>query len=58
MKLKLLNSTQAEQLARLLSFYKHFYICNDCGSVYGADFFETKERACPTCEAKHERDKK
>lgn len=54
MKIKLLNNTQVEQLKRVLGFYKYFYICNDCGSIYGTDFLETKERACPTCETKHE----
>ena len=48
--LKILNKTQQEQVAKLLSFYKYFYICNKCGSVYGTDFKETLHIICPICE--------
>jgi DNA-directed RNA polymerase subunit RPC12/RpoP len=50
MKLTLLNNTQQEQLTKLIGFYKLFYICNRCGSVYGSDSSERKERHCPNCE--------
>jgi len=49
MKIKLLNETQKEQVMKLLGYYKFFYICNECGSVYGADFLD-KKIVCPTCE--------
>jgi rubrerythrin len=48
--LKLLNNTQKEQLTNLLTFYKHIYVCNRCGTVYGSDFIERKDRHCPNCE--------
>lgn len=52
MELKILNNTQKEEVAKLFGFYKYFYICNSCGSVYGADFLETRQRHCPICESK------
>ena len=47
--MKLLNETQKRQLQELLDFYNFYYICNMCGSVYGADKKETY-KTCPKCE--------
>ena len=53
MGLKLLNKFQEEQFKKLAGFYKFFYICGTCGSVYGSDHKEeTKE--CPICESLRE----
>ena len=56
-RLKLLNNTQKEQLTRLLGFYKYFWICNICGSVYGSDSLEIKNKICPICEVEEQRKK-
>jgi rubrerythrin len=56
MKLKKLNNTQEEQLKEVLPFYKRFYICNDCGSVYGSDYTGQKFLLCPDCELKQEQE--
>ena len=47
--IKLLNDTQKKQLAELLTFYKYFYICNECGTVYGSDKLDNN-KMCPVCE--------
>ncbi len=49
--LTLLNNTQKKEVESLFMFYKFIYICNNCGSVYGADSQE-KFKKCPICETK------
>jgi DNA-directed RNA polymerase subunit RPC12/RpoP len=51
--MKLLNKTQVEKLTNVLGFYKHFYICNTCGSVYGSDHLDSTQE-CVTCESARE----
>jgi len=46
-----LNKKQTEQAKELLNFYNYYFICNDCGSIYGADG-EEAHRRCVTCEAR------
>jgi len=50
--MRLLNNTQTEKLKELILFYKYFYICNHCGSVYGSDYKEVRGIICPVCAAK------
>lgn len=49
MTIKLLNNTQKEQLIKIIGYYNFFYICNDCGNVYGSDKKEFG-RLCPECQ--------
>jgi len=48
MELKVLNDTQVKEAIQLLGYYKYFYVCNSCGSVYGCDTKETNTN-CPKC---------
>jgi DNA-directed RNA polymerase subunit RPC12/RpoP len=54
--MKLLNKTQTEKLTNLLGYYKYFYICNTCGSVYGSDHLDSSYE-CVTCESARELEK-
>ena len=47
--IKELNIKQKEELNKLIGFYKHIYVCNNCGRVYGTDLKEEKNRLCPYC---------
>ena len=57
MALILLNTLQKKKLEDLFGFYNYFYICNECGSLYGSD---QKEHIllCPTCELIKKKEKK
>lgn len=55
--MKELNKIQIEQVNKLLGYYKTFFICNSCGTVYGSDMKQKKEILCPVCEIKSEKDK-
>lgn len=57
MELKLLSEKQLGQLEELKRYYKHFFICNKCGSIYGADHIIQKFILCPICETKRNLDK-
>lgn len=57
MKLKELNKIQIEQVTKLLTYYKSFFICNECGVVYGSDLKNNKLVLCPICEDKLEKQK-
>ena len=50
MELKLITDKQKEQLKDIISYYKRFYICNRCGTLYGSDSLEKKDTICPVCE--------
>lgn len=55
--LTLLNNTQKSKIQELIEFYKYFYLCNKCGSLYGSDYHE-KDRYCPLCELKKRKEDK
>jgi len=57
MKLKELNGVKVEQVSKLLGYYKTFFICNECGTVYGSDLKIQKEINCPICENKNKGNK-
>jgi rubrerythrin len=58
MEMILLNKNQTAQARALLGIYKKFYVCNECGNFYGADFLEIKDRMCPPCEVKKEKERR
>jgi len=56
MRIVKLDDTQIKDAKDFLKHYKFIYVCNKCGSVYGTDLQEDKDRICHKCEV--ERDKK
>jgi hypothetical protein len=50
--MELLNKAQLEQVAKLLGFYKYYYLCR-CGRLYGSDHTQSKIE-CPICESARE----
>jgi len=58
MELKRLNDTQTKQAEDFLKNYKYVYVCNRCGSIYGTDFLEAKDRLCHICDLKKQKEKK
>lgn len=56
--MKVLNKTQIEQVAKILGYYKSFFICNECGTIYGSDLIKQKTIQCPVCENKSKGNKK
>jgi len=50
--MKVLNKTQVAQVIKILGYYKSYFICNECGTVYGSDLIKQKTIQCPICEAK------
>jgi rubrerythrin len=51
MELKKLNVSKIEQLKSVFPYFEHYYICNLCGSIYGADFLDAS-LTCPLCSEK------
>lgn len=47
--MKMLNDTQLKDIKKVLGYYKFYYICNSCGSIYGSDKKDTKQ-LCPACD--------
>ena len=57
--MKRLNDTQIKDAEEFLKDYKYVYVCNNCGSIYGTDASELKEKKlCPRCEVNLLRRKK
>jgi len=55
--LKVLNNTQKKEANDLYKIYKFIYLCNKCGTIYGADKHD-KVALCPRCKTKILRKKK
>jgi rubrerythrin len=57
MELKRLNVSKIEQLKSTFPYFENYFICNICGSIYGADFID-ETLACPRCVEKNKKKEK